>query len=224
MRPGDNLMPTSRRALDGANGPTPVVPLAQAPGERSAWNRPRSTVYLWAVVELLLVTNPWQISSTVRTKVLRAFGADIGHGVIFRPRTRVKFPWKLHIGNDCWIGEGVWIHNQDHVYLGNDVVLSQETFITTGSHAHRRDMALITKPIHIDDGCWVTTRCILLGGTELGSSVLVSPGTVVSGHVPAGKIVGTGPAVILGDRFGSSGQTHQEAGMPNDTTTTGNDR
>ncbi|MFC5931871.1 acetyltransferase [Cryobacterium melibiosiphilum] len=198
---------------------TRVIPLADAPGERSKWGRPARTVYLWAIVELLLVTNPWQISSALRVKALRAFGADIGHGVIFRPRTRVKFPWNLHIGNDCWIGEGVWFHNQDHVTLGNNVVLSQETFLTTGSHAHRRDMALITAPIHIEDGCWVTTRCIILGGTHLGQSVLVTPMTVVSGRIPAGKIVGTPGAVILGDRFPETTTDNTD-----DTDTTGADQ
>ena len=85
------------------------------------------------------MTNPWQISSVLRIRVLRAFGAEIGNGVILRPRTRVKFPWKLHIGDRSWIGEGVWFHNQDHIYIGHDVVISQETFATTGSHGYRRD-------------------------------------------------------------------------------------
>lgn len=192
-----------------------VISLAAAPGERAAWGRPARTVYLWAIIELLLVTNPWQISSTLRVKALRAFGAQIGRGVIFRPRTRVKFPWNLHIGDNCWVGEGVWFHNQDDIYLGNDVVLSQETFLTTGSHAHRRDMALITRPIHIGDGCWITTRCIILGGTELDASVLVRPMTVVSGHIPAGKVVGTADAVILGDRFDTSTAAHT---FPDDQT------
>ena len=166
----------------------PVIDLSKAPGERAAWDRPWVVVYLWAAIELLFITNPWQISSRLRTRVLRLFGAEIGRGVIFRPRTRVKFPWKLHIGDRSWIGEGVWFHNQDHIYVGHDVVISQETFLTTGSHAHRRDMALITKPIHIAPGAWITSRCIVLGGADVGRSALIPPGTVVSKHVPPNTI------------------------------------
>jgi putative colanic acid biosynthesis acetyltransferase WcaF len=166
----------------------PVIDLSKAPGERQAWGRSALVVYLWAVFELLFVTNPWQISSGVRVRVLRLFGAEIGKGVIFRPRTRVKFPWKLHVGARSWIGEGVWFHNQDHVRIGHDVVVSQETFLTTGSHAHRRDMALITRPIQIEPGAWVTSRCIVLGGAHIGRSALVTPATVVSGSVPANTI------------------------------------
>lgn len=181
-----------------------VINLAEAPGEKAAWDRPKLQVYLWAIVELLLVTNAWQISSSVRIRALRLFGADIGEGVIFRPRTRVKFPWKLHIGDRSWIGEGVWFHNQDHVFIGSDVVLSQETFLTTGSHAHRRDMALITRPITIEDGAWVTSRAVVLGGAHIGRSALVRPLTVVSGRVAANSIVSGPDAEVVGTRFPES--------------------
>ena len=166
----------------------PVIDLSKAPGERAAWDQPSWKVYLWAICELLFVTNAWQISSALRVRVLRAFGADIGHGVIFRPRTRVKFPWKLHIGDRSWIGEGVWFHNQDHVYVGHDVVISQETFLTTGSHAYRRDMALLTRPIFIEDGAWVTARCVVTGGATVSRSAVVGPGEIVSAVVPPGAV------------------------------------
>jgi putative colanic acid biosynthesis acetyltransferase WcaF len=179
----------------------PVISLAAAPGEGTAWDRPKWVIYLWAIFELLLVTNSWQISSRLRVWALRLFGADIGAGVIFRPRTRVKFPWKLHVGNDSWIGEGVWFHNQDHIHIGHDVVISQETFLTTGSHAHRRDMALITRPIHIAPGVWITSRCVVLGGADIRRSALIQPMTVVSGRVDAGQIVSGPTAAVVGTRF-----------------------
>lgn len=179
----------------------PVIDLSKAPGERAAWNRPVWVVLLWGAVELLFVANPWQISSSVRVGVLRLFGADIGKDVTFRPRTRVRFPWKLHIGDRSWIGEGVWFHNQDHVHIANDVVISQETFVTTGSHAHRRDMALITKPITIEAGAWITSRCIVLGGTHVGVSALARPMTVLSGDIPANAVVSGDRADVVGTRF-----------------------
>lgn len=168
----------------------PVIDLSRAPGERASWDRPSWVVYAWAVCELLLVTNPWQISSRLRVAVLRAFGARIGRGVVFRPRTRVRFPWKLRIGDRSWIGEGVWFHNQDTITVGADVVISQETMLTTGSHAVHRDMALITRPIRIDAGAWITTRCLVLGGAHVGASAVVRPYTVVRGEVPASVIWG----------------------------------
>ncbi|WOQ70009.1 acetyltransferase [Microbacterium limosum] len=181
-----------------------MIDLSKAPGERAAWDRPAWVVYLWGICELLFVTNPWQISSGIRVRVLRAFGAEIGNGVVFRPRTRVKFPWKLHIGDRSWIGEGVWFHNQDHIYVGHDVVISQETFLTTGSHAHRRDMALITRPIRIEDGAWLTSRCTVLGGAHVGRSSLATPMCLVAGLVPANVIISGPTAQVIGHRFPST--------------------
>lgn len=180
-----------------------VVDLSQAPGERAAWGRPKTVVYLWSIAELLFVTNPWQISSRVRVSVLRLFGADIGNGVVFRPRTRVKFPWKLHIGDRCWIGEGAWLHNQDYIRIANDVVISQEAFLTTGSHRVRRDMGLITQPIEVGPGAWITARCVVLGGARIGASAVIAPNTVVRAMqvVEPETILGQPDAIVLGPRF-----------------------
>lgn len=167
----------------GPMDPVPVIPLREAPGSRTAWSRSPAVVYLWGVVELLMVTNAWQPSSRLRVAALRLFGAKIGDGVIFRPGARVKFPWNLEIGDASWIGEDVWFHNQDRIVIGHDAVISQGTFLTTGSHRHRSDMGLVTAPIVIHSGAWITSRCIVLGGVTVGRSALVKPLTRVDRDV-----------------------------------------
>lgn len=197
-------MEPSKPGHTKAAADVPVIDLRSAPGERSAWNRPKAYIYLWAVAERLFVTNSWQISSRLRSAVLRYFGAEIGTNVIFRPRTRVSFPWNLKIGDNCWIGEGAWFHNQNMVTIGENSVISQDVFITTGSHAHRHDMALITSPVTIEDGVWVTSRCILLGGAKLGRSAIITPNTVVPAMtaVPQNAVYGNAnAATVLGVRF-----------------------
>lgn len=186
-----------------------MIDLSLAPGARKSWDAPTWKVLAWAAAELLLVSNPWQISSRLRRIVLTAFGAQIGKGVLLRPRLRVRFPWKLRIGDRSWIGEDVWLHNQDQVTIGSDVVVSQGTFVTTGSHAHRRDMALLTRPVEICDGAWVTARCIVLGGVRIGVSALVRPGSVVASDVPDGAIVGAPAAEVVGQRFRDGAQPSQ---------------
>ncbi|MCW2576252.1 MAG: acetyltransferase [Modestobacter sp.] len=182
-----------------------VIDLSAAPGSGETWDAPAWKVYAWGLVELLLVSNPWQISSRLRRAALVAFGARIGDGVLLRPRLRVRFPWKLTIGDRSWIGEDVWLHNQDQLTIGSDAVVSQGTFVTTGSHAHRRDMALITSPVVIGDGAWVTARCVVLGGSRIGVSALVTPNTVVSGEVPDGMVYGTAAGTVLRPRFAEDG-------------------
>ncbi len=193
--------------MDETAEDVPVIDLSKAPGAGEAWDRPAAVIALWMLAETVLVSNPLQISSSLRVRVLRAFGADIGEGVIMRPRIRVKFPWKLRIGDRSWIGEGVWFHNQDRIEVGDDVVLSQEAFLTTGSHRVRTDMGLITRPVVIEDGAWITTRCVVLGGTRVGRSALAKPMTVVKGHVPPGAVVSGPDCSVVGRRFERSARS-----------------
>lgn len=182
----------------------PVIDLSQAHGTPAELSRGKLYDYTWNLVELLLVSNRVQISSRLRVAALRLFGAQIGEDVIFRPRTRVRAPWNLRIGDRCWIGDGVWFHNWESIDVGDDVVISQESFLTTGSHALRRDMSLVNAPIIVESGAWITTRCVVLGGARIGRSAVVGPTTVVRGTVAPNVIIGPAEPVVLGTRF--SGQ------------------
>jgi putative colanic acid biosynthesis acetyltransferase WcaF len=164
----------------GEDSKIPVVSLKNAPGARELWSKPALVLCLWVIVEYFFVTNPLQPSSRLRATALRMFGARIGRGVILRPRLRVKFPWNLEIGDDCWIGEGVWMHNQDKITIGHDVCISQETFITTGSHVFKKNMALTTKPVTVEAGVWVCSRAIITMGSTIPTSSIVPAGKVVT--------------------------------------------
>jgi putative colanic acid biosynthesis acetyltransferase WcaF len=162
------------------------------------------------VVEFVLVTNPLQVSSALRVWALRLFGARIGANIIMRPRVRVKFPWNLQIGDNCWIGEGVWIHNQGLVTIEDNTVVSQETFITTGSHEVHRSMDLIVKPVVLRRGAWLTTRCIVLQGVEVGQNTVVTPGSVVRGTLPPNRIYGGNPAAFISERWKAGHETRTQ--------------
>lgn len=96
-----------------------------------------------------------------------------------RPGVRVKFPWKLVVGANTWIGADVWIHNQDRLTIGHDVVISQGSAITTGTHAFRTDVALRTRPVLIEpprDAAAVSIshcprRIVRVGGEHLDIEV-----------------------------------------------------
>jgi putative colanic acid biosynthesis acetyltransferase WcaF len=163
--------------------------------------RSRLVEAVWIMVEFFLVSNPLQVSSRIRISMLRLFGARIGANVIMRPRLRVKFPWNLEVGDNCWIGEGVWIHNQDLVIIEDNVVVSQEAFITTGSHEIYESMDLVVKPVIIRQGAWVTTRCIVLQGIEIGQNAILTPGSVANKSLPPASIYGGNPADFVRERW-----------------------
>jgi putative colanic acid biosynthesis acetyltransferase WcaF len=178
------------------------INLAKAGPGNFKRTRSRFLEALWIIVEFFLVSNPLQVSSRVRAWVLRLFGARIGVNVLLRPRLRVKFPWNLEVEDNCWLGEGVWIHNQGLVAIEENAVVSQEAFITTGSHDIYRSMDLVIQPVVIRRGAWVTTRCMVLRGVEIGENTIVAPGSVVHKSLPPDRIYGGNPAEYLRERWG----------------------
>jgi putative colanic acid biosynthesis acetyltransferase WcaF len=125
-----------------------------------------------------LVFMKWWLPPRFRPAILRAFGAQVGERVLIRHRVRVLWPWKLSIGDDCWVGEGVWLLNLEPITIEHDVCLSQEAFLCTGSHRHRDPaFEFDNAPIIIGHGAWVAARATVLRGTT------IHPGAVVAGGV-----------------------------------------
>jgi putative colanic acid biosynthesis acetyltransferase WcaF len=129
---------------------------------------------LWRIAEGLLFAS-WIPGSGWRRSLLRLFGARVGRGVVVKPRVRVKFPWRLCIGDHSWIGEGVWIDNLAEVRIGAHCCLSQAAYLCTGNHRwDRADFALVTGPIDIEDHCWIGARA------SVGPAVTCREGSVLS--------------------------------------------
>jgi putative colanic acid biosynthesis acetyltransferase WcaF len=163
-------------------------------------SRPLWFEYLWMILERVFVNNSLQPSSRLRATLLRLFGAKVGRDTLIR-NIHVKFPWNLQIGDRCWLGEGVWLHNQDKLTIGADSVISQQSFITTGSHDSKETMDLVTRPVRIGQGVWVTSRCIVLAGVEIGDNAVLTPGTVANRSLAGAGVYGGNPARFLKPRW-----------------------
>jgi len=142
---------------------------------------------------------PWFVPARLRVLLLRAFGADIGDGVLIRHRVRVLWPWKLSVGANAWIGEGAWILNLEPVRIGANACLSQEAMLCTGSHDHRReDFAYANAPITIGDGAWVGARATILPGVVVGREAVVGAGAVLASSLADQGLVLSEQRVIRG--------------------------
>jgi putative colanic acid biosynthesis acetyltransferase WcaF len=150
---------------------------------------------LWYFTSLLFFESGWLPLASPKRWLLRLFGARIGAGLVIKPNVRIKFPWRLSLGDHCWIGQGAWIDNLADVTLGSHVCVSQQVYICTGSHDHRkRTFDLIVRPIVVDTGAWLGARALILGGVTVGANAVVAAGSVVDKDVPPAAIVGGTPA------------------------------
>lgn len=136
---------------------------------------------LWLLCDGVFVRS-WLPGSRWRVAALRAFGAQVGKGVVIKPGVAIKFPWKLRVGDHCWIGERVWIDNLAPVTIGSNVCLSQGAYLCTGSHDWAKaSFDLRVAPIEIKDRVWVCARSTIAPGTVVGEGAVISLGSVFSG-------------------------------------------
>ena len=167
----------------------PVVPITSArgaPGRRLAdftgagYDKGRSVLWQAAwFATMNLVFSAWWLPARFRPGILRAFGARVGRGVLIRHRVRVLWPWKLSIGDDCWIGEGAWLLNLQPIVIEHDVCVSQEALLCTGSHRHRDPaFGFDNAAIQVGAGAWIAARAVVLRGSQVPAGEVVPAGQV----------------------------------------------
>jgi putative colanic acid biosynthesis acetyltransferase WcaF len=163
--------------------------------------RPAWLEALWLLVQALLLSSPLP-GSRMRVMLLRLFGARIGRGVTIKPGVRVKFPWRLVIGDHSWIGEQVWLDNLAEIRIGNHCCLSQGAYLCTGSHDWSADtFDLSTKPIELRDRVWLAARSIVGPGVTIGEGAVLALGSVATRELAAWQIHRGLPAFPIKSRL-----------------------
>lgn len=141
----------------------------------------RGKELLWWLCRSLLFAPWFPVPSKIKVAALRVFGANVGDGVVIRSRVNITFPWKLEIGDYVWLGDEVMILSLAPVKIGNNVCISQRAFLCTGSHDFRKEsFDLITKPITIEDGCWICAQAFVGPGVTLSAGTMVKAGNSAS--------------------------------------------
>lgn len=159
---------------------------------RAAW-----VEFLWLLIQAFFVSS-WLPGSIHRVWLLRTFGAEIGRGVVVKPHLRVKFPWRLRIGDHVWLGENVWIDNLALVEIRDNVCVSQGVYLCTGSHDWSGpNFDLVVKPIRISEHAWVCARSTIAPGTKVGKGAVIALGSVASGELIPWHVYSGIPAAVI---------------------------
>lgn len=152
---------------------------------------------LWLICSGMLVTS-WVPGSRWRVSLLRSFGATIGEGVVIKPEVKIKFPWRIVIGDHCWFGERVWIDNLATVTIGNHVCISQYAYLCTGSHNwNSESFELECKPILVEDKAWIGAFARIAPGAILREGAVLALGSVANGEFNSWGIYRGNPATEI---------------------------
>ena len=92
------------------------------------------------------------------------------------------------------------------VILGENVVLSQGSYLCTGNHDYTNPgFALRAAPIQIADGAWIAAKATVCPGVQVGDSAILSVGSVASTDLEENWIYRGNPAEKVRERFSNQG-------------------
>jgi putative colanic acid biosynthesis acetyltransferase WcaF len=141
---------------------------------RLLWN------VLWNCVSILP-----RSGSSVRILLLRSFGAKIGKKCLIEYGVKVWIPWNLELADYVAIGRKVEIYNYDKIIIGSMTVISQYSYLCTGTHDYTHPyMPLIWFPITIGSECWIAAGTWVMPRVLIGNGVVVGANSTVTKDLP----------------------------------------
>lgn len=169
----------------------------------NSWYRPGSAIkrVCWYFVQVTFFHSSFPFNG-FKIQMLRLFGANVGRGVVVKPHVRIKYPWKLVIGNHVWIGEDVWIDNLANVVIGDNCCLSQGALLLCGNHDYSKTtFDLIIGEIHLEECVWIGAKSIVCPGVTCRSHAVLAVGSVTTKDLEAYSIYQGNPASKVRDRI-----------------------
>lgn len=116
----------------------------------------------------------------------KLFGASMGSNVLIRPGAKVTYPWKLVIGDWCWIGDNVELYSLGEIVIGSNTVISQYSYLCAGSHDYTKiGFPLTQNRITIEDQVWISSHCFIGPDVTVRKGAVVGAGSVVTRDIPA---------------------------------------
>jgi putative colanic acid biosynthesis acetyltransferase WcaF len=171
----------------------------------NAWYNPGASILkqaFWYCVSAVIFKTYLFPFSELKTWLLGVFGARIGWNVNIKPSVNIKYPWRLSVGNNTWIGEKVWIDNLDEVVIGSNVCVSQGALLLCGNHNYKKEtFDLVTGKITLEDGVWVGAMSIVCPGVTCKSHAVLTAGSVAAHDLEPYGIYRGNPAVLARQRI-----------------------
>ncbi len=154
----------------------------------------------WYNVNAVFFNSAFPINS-IKVFLLRLFGAQVGKNIVIKPYVNIKYPWKLRIDDNVWIGEHAWIDNLADITIKDNVCISQGAYLLCGNHNYKKSgFDLIIKNIVLEEGVWIGAKAIVCPGVICSSHSILTAGSTISKNMEAYWIYSGNPAVKIRER------------------------
>ncbi|KPL22682.1 MAG: hypothetical protein AMJ75_07625 [Phycisphaerae bacterium SM1_79] len=111
---------------------------------------------------------------------------------------------KIVIGDECRILYRFQCNAARSVHIGQNVLIASNVLITDSDHVvepggvpvtHNRK--LVTRPVRIEDNCWLGQNVVVLKGVTICHDSIVGANSVVTHDVPPRSVVAGNPARVI---------------------------
>lgn len=156
----------------------------------------------WYFIKMIFFLSAFPYPNSLKKWMLQLFGAEVGQGVIIKPRVNIHFPWKLIIGDNVWIGEEAFLLNFELLTIGNNVCISQRAFLCGGNHDFRiPEMPYRNGPITLMAGSWIGASVFIAPGVTVGIDTVISAGSVVAASLESNGVYKGNPLFYIKPRW-----------------------
>lgn len=161
----------------------------------------------WNIIYILLFY-PFasRIFKRWRIFILRCFNAKISWSAHVYSSAKIWAPWNLEMGDYSTLGPKVDCYNQGEIYIEDNVIVSQKTYLCASSHdITDPKFNLIQKPINIKSNVWIAADSFIGPGVTIGEGAVVGARSSVFKNIEPWTIVGGNPATFLKKRVIKNG-------------------
>lgn len=161
----------------------------------------RLFIFLYVLVEKLLIHTTPKPFASWRNMLYRVFGAKIGKNVRIDPGAKLLYPWNIEIGDNVWIGYGCDLYSVDRIKIGNNVALAHNIFLATAAHdVTKVEFPTVCAPITIEDEVWISSNVFVQQGVIIHKGAVIAACSLVTKDIPEGMIAMGHPAKVVKKR------------------------
>lgn len=122
---------------------------------------------------------------------MKALIRDVGRKSSCHRSVEIKYGENISIGYHSAIGPYSCLGAMSKISIGSYVRISRGVIIETAGLDLGKPAPYphISKEITIEDGVWIASNAIILGGVTIGANSIIGAGAVISKSVPANSII-----------------------------------
>ena len=144
------------------------------------------------------------IGRRVRIVITPGGSLTVGRGIVLDEGVSLHVQGHLVLGDRLYLGRDSRIVCFQHVVVGEDVRFAERVSVHDEAHAYEpvpmSDSArhiYNCSPVQIGARVWLATNVVVGAGTVIGDDTVVAAGSVVTKDLPAGVLAGGAPAGLL---------------------------